>query len=91
MRRSGKTTRSIDLAIQKLFEFGKIYIPSKTELEEGKNIRKIIEYCQIDTDADKGSAQRDFKLRLLDRIKLEHRDQVVIDSNWIKLIDENNR
>lgn len=91
MRRSGKTTRAIDLAIQELFKFGKIYIPFKTELEDGKKVSRIIEYCQIDPDADKGSAQRDFKQRLFERIKNEHKNQIVLEGNWIKLKDADNR
>ncbi|MBB1150266.1 hypothetical protein H4K35_09010 [Myroides sp. NP-2] len=75
MRRSGRTTRIVDEAIQQLFTKGSIYVPTKTHLEENlkdtRSVKKNMNYI-VDPDWDKGYAQRDLFSRILKRLELEH-------------------
>lgn len=68
MRRTGKTTRLVDICVQKLFETGEVHIP-KT-LPESTNDNMV-----IDTDAATGSftcAQHHLRTRFLRRMLNEH-------------------
>lgn len=63
MRRSGKTTRLIDTAIQALFERGELH------LSLNDNVKSDF----LDPDSRKGNkAQRDFVDRLIKRLSIEH-------------------
>lgn len=98
MRRSGKTTRDIDSSIQTLFTEGKIYIPTKTEylsyvkvclnpIESIQHkLHQILQYVVVDSDYNEGFAQEDFRNRLIQRLKIEHKQQFEIEGRWIKLI-----
>lgn len=103
MRRNGKTTRTIDEAIQKLFIDGEIIIPTKVQIEyytshilEDKrwNNDKITEYenkAVIDSDWSLGYAQDDFRRRILKRLEFEHRDMFKTlkdDNSFFKIIKE---
>lgn len=92
MRRSGKTTRAIDTAVQKLFELGKIYVPTLNILNSSeKDIQKICDFVQLDPNIEIGHAQRFFRDTLLWRLHTEHKGQVTLEGNWIKLKDYDNR
>lgn len=68
MRRSGKTTRAIDEAVQLLFN-GKnlaFFIPDKNYNPNEELLRLV------DPDWTKGIAQNDFFKRFLRRLKNEH-------------------
>lgn len=95
-RRSGKTTRTIDHAIQVLFTKGKIYIPSRQELKddieensEGK-INKLMDFVIADYDWHMGRAQDDMKKGLIKRLQSEHNSQFVVRGNWIELVNKEN-
>lgn len=83
MRRSGKTTRLIDTAIQLLFLKGEIkvpfVIPDKNPGFEVVEIDNIPYLFDPDCSVNFLGVQRDFALRLVRRINLEHSHQVIID------------
>lgn len=81
MRRTGKTTRLVDKAIQKLFTSGLIYVPTKTEyfskVEPLDRVlrTKGIDESQVFVDYDiskYNDAQRHFEIMLDRRLCLEH-------------------
>lgn len=79
MRRTGRTTRVIDVAIQKLFENGCIVIPSRDNLTEGRNLyvkgksEKIIQDLVIDPDYNEGSSVQIVLFeKILRRLEVEH-------------------
>lgn len=73
MRRSGKTTRAIDEAIQLIFSEGQILVPSKGILLNPTigGFPEGIKVC-IDPDWTIGTAQQNFLVRLKRRIREEH-------------------
>lgn len=87
MRRSGKTTKIIDAAIQQLFTEGEIWIPSKYKIRsvdvyDVKHFEFNEEYkvkAVIDEDWNKGYAQEDLSERIIRRIDLEHKYQYEIE------------
>lgn len=101
IRRSGKTTKCIDDAIQVLFTKGKIYIPSKQELkddaeltmlgkESQRKLLKVMDFLVVDYDWHMGRAQDDMKRRLIKRLQSEHNSQFVVRGNWIELVNKEN-
>lgn len=85
MRRSGKTTRLVDEAVQYLFKEGSIRIPSNNEIfdkfyQKGLNNQQMVEFWKfVDVDARKDNrAQDDFLHKLRDRLLNEHKDRVVM-------------
>lgn len=99
MRRTGKTTRLIDLAIQTLFTEGEIYIFSANELSKfgypdkirgfDKDIDKVFRFIDYDFKFNKiSNAQDNFKDRFIRRLHIEHpRTNIIInkDKNYFKL------
>ena len=87
MRRSGKTTRAVDNAIQVLFKYGAIYIPTKTQIKN--NDFDGIPYSQIVKDEDwyEGKAQDEFARRIYNRLQIEHRHLEIkfSRSGWLKI------
>ena len=84
MRRSGKTTRLIDKAVQHLFEKGSIRILLNNEIFNEEITSKMTDkekadYFEfVDQDAAKGNyAQRDFLDRFSNRLLYEHKHYVV--------------
>jgi hypothetical protein len=84
MRRSGKTTRTIDEAIQTLFKEGEIWIPSKQGIKnfneserfnKNEDRLKILSLMIIDPEWQEGRAQEDLGKRIAKRINSEHFDQ----------------
>ncbi len=72
MRKSGKTTRTIDDAIQALFEKGEIRVPSHHELERVDGLRGYKVTNVIDVDWYKSSkVQNDLLQRILMRLDVE--------------------
>lgn len=88
MRRSGKTTRLIDKAIQTLFESGMIFIPtwySMNQYKRGKRAIKIPTF--IDVDAHYANfAQENFSNRLLKRLEYEHTDTYTLNGDQSGII-----
>ena len=79
MRRSGKTTRTIDEAIQKLFTYGEITVPLNIGNRMYLN-NKREETIVIDPDAKIGNeVQRDLFSRIRKRLELEHRCMITVD------------
>lgn len=75
MRGSGKTTRKIDEAIQILFKYGEIILPSKKEIEDGTYYRGYSnqEIFIIDPDYHYGTrVQHDLMHRIVQRLAIEH-------------------
>lgn len=88
MRRSGKTTRLIDKAVQHLFEKGSIQILLNNEIFNEDITNKMTDeekanhFEFVDQDAAKGNyAQRDFLDRFSNRLLYEHKPYVVRISN----------
>lgn len=82
MRRSGKTTRMIDAAIQELFTTGQVYIPSGARLKvlldkhgergyEAEEYNRMIRYNDMD-GFDSSKIQDYFCKRFKDRLFFEH-------------------
>ena len=83
MRRSGKTTRKVDKAIQVLFTEGGIFIPSYTYLikDNYDDYVKIDLALIIDPDwLNNHNAQENLKFLILRRLKTEHSYNNDIDS-----------
>lgn len=75
MRASGKTTRTVDEAIQKLFKYGVIIIPFNIGNKQFVNERNK-DILVIDSDAKVGNqAQREMCARLRKRLHSEHNGQ----------------
>lgn len=72
-RMSGGTTRTVDLAVQRLFELGEIYIPKQIHISKesfrGRNPRTII--IDPSWDASPHVQNRLFDL-ISNRLKAEH-------------------
>jgi len=83
MRKTGKTTRVIDDAIQKLFIVGKITVPSKSILERDSFYRgRKVNSDVIIVDPDwriSNTVQRDLFERIARRVHVEHSQSVDID------------
>lgn len=78
LRRSGKTTRTIDQAIQALFKYGIIYVPLNTEKLHG--ILAIGDFGPeqiiIDQDAHISNRVQEHLLNsIFRRLQIEHQDQ----------------
>lgn len=83
MRRSGKTTRLVDKAVQHLFEKGSIKILLNNEIFNEAITNKMTDeekanhFEFVDQDAQKeNSAQRDFLDRFSNRLLQEHKHYV---------------
>lgn len=73
-RMIGKTTRTVDHAIQMLFTEGTIHVPTKSEIKDenyqrGRNKNQMI----IDPDWEADYAQKDLLNRIVKRLRFEHR------------------
>lgn len=79
MRRSGKTTRLIDHAIQVLFKEGRILAPITWDYDYMVKVGED-KLLMIDEDWKRGNrAQTDFIERLLKRLESEHRLSKYLD------------
>lgn len=91
MRRTGKTTRLINKAIEDLFEHKIIYIPSSGILFSSVNQDELVTNCKkyktfIEPDVEKGNmAQENFKTRLINRLVLEHNGQFEVSKDFIEI------
>lgn len=81
MRRSGKTTRLIDQAVQHLFDKGRVVVPISGLDNVDRSIRGDDPSTDIFFDPDSFNyeemrsrpiAQRDFAYRLKSRLEIEH-------------------
>lgn len=87
MRASGKTTRKVDEAVQKLFVQRLIVIPFYSNLKDkqyyrGRDINTFI----IDEDWESHSNVQKYLLqKILERLQLEHTNQYVVEGNKIYL------
>lgn len=87
MRRTGKTTRSVDKAIQKLFRYGEITVPSKGQIDSG-TLDVGIEEGTIIVDPDwmDGDRVQDhLRSRILRRLQEEHKPDIEISNSRIIL------
>lgn len=89
MRRTGKTTRKIDEAIQELFKHGRIIVPNPQEADSNLfNNMVSVKYSDvpvfIDEDHQKGNmAQEYFKDKLLSRLHAEHNGYFDVKHNYL--------
>lgn len=73
MRRTGKTTRLIDQAIQSLFANGQLYLLRKHALGKFRNIIKDGSTLFVDPDHKMSNmAQNDFVYKVMKRLEFEH-------------------
>ncbi len=80
MRRTGKTTRLIDGAVQALFDNGKIIVPTRNQVfdsydkwKRGLSSEQINDLAFIDPDiSDANEAQSFFLKSLRRRLNIEH-------------------
>ena len=73
MRRTGKTTRLIDQAIQSLFANDQLYLLKKQALNKFRNIIKDGSTLFVDPDHRMSNqAQYDFIYRVMKRLEVEH-------------------
>lgn len=95
MRQSGKTTRTIDEAIQTLFTEGKIWIPTKSGIKNFYNSKrilkveereKLIKIMIIDPDWEEGLSQDNLTRRIARRINIEHFEQCIISKELENLV-----
>ena len=73
MRRSGKTTRMIDEAVQYLFEKGELYLFKKCGFKNA--VRTLTNHQKLFVDPDhkmSNQAQQDFIYRVMKRLEVEH-------------------
>lgn len=91
MRRSGKTTRDIDQAVQDLFNKGSVYVPTKTEINQSTESynRKLPENSVMDTQWLLGMAQEDFFSRLVKRLSIEHNGNFEVKGRIITFKKDN--
>jgi hypothetical protein len=95
MRRSGKTTRLIDEAVQALFNEGEIIIPDgrwiNDEHKRGFSIQQIDKINRFidDVYSPNGESQERFKRLLIRRLSIEHQDAFEVKGNTIKLKQHN--
>lgn len=82
-RCTGKTTRVINDAVERLFQFKEIFIPNKNHLKNNINFFNRITDTTIiiDEDWNEGIAQEEMFYRLLDRLKIEHSEQFNVNKN----------
>ncbi|MBS3914831.1 MAG: hypothetical protein KG003_10040 [Bacteroidetes bacterium] len=87
MRRSGKTTRLINEAIEILFKEKIIYIPTKQGIRTpNKWESKADKFNLIDPDySESNMAQEDFIRRIFNRAMAEHPGQIEIDRNTYRV------
>ena len=79
MRRTGKTTRLIDEAIQYLFKNKTLYLFTDIGISTSTPSVPKEEIVFIDPDHRRGNnAQRDFIYRVLGRLEIEHKNCVTI-------------
>jgi len=84
MRRSGKTTRLIDTAVNLLFTKGEIRVPFV--IADANHGFEIVETDGIpylfdpDCPVNFLGVQRDFATRLVRRLNLEHPHQIIVDN-----------
>lgn len=77
MRKTGKTTRLVDKAIQSLFTNGEICIPNS------KDSARLIE---VNGEVFTDGSQRNFREIVINRLLLEHKGQFIVDGSIIRLI-----
>ena len=72
-RKTGKTTKTVDEAIQFLFKSGNICIPSYSKLTQVNPVSSSIINAFIDPDAHiNSSVQENLWGKILDRLRFEH-------------------
>lgn len=102
MRRSGKTTRLVDKAVQLLFEDGNVFIPQAGFLERRDNLggytKEQIEKMRwmVDDYEGKQSNKMQSRLRqiLIKRLQSEHQGQFVEEKGkggWFILRNDFNK
>lgn len=83
MRRSGRTTRTVDEAIQTLFTKGSILIPYSSITELQRSTSRVSGVLQIpiivDPDYFQADVQRDIQQLILNRLKSEHPGYYSVD------------
>lgn len=85
MRRTGKTTRLIDEAIQTLFNDGIICVPKAPIYSEKINHKRVKVF--IDPNhSNMNHAQDYFRARLRRRLEIEHEGCFVITGDNVKII-----
>ncbi len=88
MRRSGKTTRKVDEAVQKFFENGAMLIPNNDEIRKGDFNGELKDQVIIDPDVEienPNMCQHELKYRIVRRLEIEHHNQFQVNGNRIKL------
>ena len=86
-RRTGKTTRLIDEAIQYLFKNQTLYLFTDIGLSTSTPSVPKEERVFIDPDYRRGNgAQRDFIHRVLQRLKIEHSRSVTVEKKQYFII-----
>jgi len=78
--KTGKTTRVVDAAIQRLFARGVIKVPMRPGIE--KMSSGAFKDCIVDPDWETSySVQRSLFSRILRRLSSEHKGQYIVDRN----------
>ncbi|RDY58019.1 hypothetical protein [Flagellimonas nanhaiensis] len=89
MRRTGKTTRLVDLAIQTLFEKGEIFIADMKWIESERRGFTSDEIADRDKFIDEIDAsqriQNHLMSRILKRLESEHHGQFEVNGRFIRL------
>jgi hypothetical protein len=97
MRRSGRTTRLVDAAIQTLFTEGEIYIPFSRWVEDKvgrlgyspEELQKRDRFIDwIEGGEMHNNTQIYLRNKILDRLHLEHNGQFEVYNEWIRLKKE---
>ena len=82
MRRTGKTTRLIDQAIQSLFNNGQLYLLRKHAVGNFRNIIKNGSTLFVDPDHKMSNmAQNEFVYRVMKRLEFEHTQSCTMKMN----------
>jgi len=80
-RKTGKTTKLIDEAIQYLFNTGELYLFRRGKLVENSKIPRDTRLFVDPDHARENRAQEEFITRLVGRLRLEHYNSVNLFSN----------
>lgn len=83
MRRSGKTTRTVDEAIQKLFNQGEIWIPTMSGIKHmnekhfpKEKKEQLMKFSVIDDEWELSQmVQKHLEKRIVNRLMIEHQQQ----------------
>ena len=93
MRRTGKTTRLIDQAIQSLFANDQLYLLKKQAISKFRNIIKDGSTLFVDPDHRMSNqAQQNFIYRVMKRLEFEHKGShkiKTINKDYIHVITVN--